>query len=97
MSQLQASHSLSGQLLWNFSLGVFPVLMKSEPASVFRFDAFLDADRLGSKTLWLGGRQFRLMPDHGADEAFAGIGMALPARLQHVAQQEQAGQAKAVL
>ena len=31
------------------------------------------------------------------DKPVAGIGMALPARLQHVAQQEQPGQPKAIL
>src|ERR1700742_2760474 len=37
------------------------------------------------------------MPGNGMDEALAGVGMALPSRLQHMTQQEQAGQAKAIL
>ena len=39
----------------------------------------------------------RPMPRHRVDKPVAGIGMALPARLQHVAQQEQPGQPKTVL
>jgi hypothetical protein len=34
---------------------------------------------------------------HGIDKSVAGIGMALPARFQHVAQQEHPGKAKTVL
>src|SRR4051812_553278 len=40
---------------------------------------------------------FGLLPNQGVDEAGARIGMGLPARLQHMAQQEQAGEPKAVL
>src|SRR5271168_1560621 len=39
----------------------------------------------------------RPVPGHRIDKTVAGIRMALPARLQHVAQQEQAGERKAVL
>ena len=37
------------------------------------------------------------MPGHRVDKAVAGVGMALAARLQHMAQQEQAGEHKTVL
>src|SRR3954463_8304463 len=47
--------------------------------------------------LWRRERRFGLLPCQGIDEAGTRVGMALPARLQHVAQQEQAGQPKAVL
>jgi hypothetical protein len=36
MSKLQVSHSLSGQLLWNFLLGAFPV-DEIGPAHAFHF------------------------------------------------------------
>src|SRR5271154_3586350 len=39
----------------------------------------------------------RPMPGHRIDKTVAGVGMALPARFQHVAQQEQAGERKTVL
>ena len=37
------------------------------------------------------------MPGHGIDKTVAGVGVALPARFQHVAQQEQSRELKAVL
>ncbi len=45
----------------------------------------------------LGQRRPCPPADHRIDEPLARVGMALPARLQHVAEQEQAGDAKAVL
>ena len=36
------------------------------------------------------------MLGHRIDKSVAGVGMALPARFQHVAQQEQSGERKAV-
>src|ERR1700753_1438753 len=35
-------------------------------------------------------------PDHRIDKAVAGVGMPLPARLQHMAQQKTPGQRKAI-
>src|ERR1700756_404358 len=43
------------------------------------------------------GTGLRALPDHRIDEALARIGMALPARFQHMAEQEQAGELEAVL
>lgn len=51
----------------------------------------------GALRSWRRKRRFGLLPDQGIDEAGARVGMDLPARLQHMAQQEQAGQPKAVL
>src|ERR1035438_9951913 len=39
----------------------------------------------------------RPLPCHRIDKPVAGVGMALPARLQHMAQQEQSGEQKTIL
>src|SRR6476661_4539562 len=50
-------------------------------------------DRAGA----LRNRQPRPLPGHRIDKAAAGVGMALPARFQHMAQQEQSREPKTVV
>jgi len=61
-----------------------------EPAAAFRgSDVWLGPAISGSGYLWVASH-------HRIDEAIAGVGMVLPARLQHMAQQEKSSQRKPV-
>src|SRR4051794_18744716 len=53
--------------------------------------------RRAAPSSWRGNGGLCLLSRQRVDEACPRIGMALPAWFQHVAQQEQAGQSKAVL